>query len=89
MSNNRRFALDEKRKIIDAVNAANSGKGYCYEGDPEDDKHLRESVLMVRLGEIGEETHYQSEAYGEVCHGAKKNISLATKNLTQSGRRCS
>ena len=26
MSNNRRFALDEKRKIIDAVNPANSGK---------------------------------------------------------------
>ena len=52
MSNNRRFALDEKRYVIDAVNPANSGKGYCHEGDPEDDRHLRERVLMVRLGEM-------------------------------------
>ena len=52
MSNNRRFALDEKRYVIDAVNPANSGKGYCHEGDPEDDRHLRERVLMVRLGEL-------------------------------------
>jgi hypothetical protein len=53
MSVNCRFALDEKRKIIDAVNAANSGKAYpCFEGDPEDDKHLRESVLVVRLSEL-------------------------------------
>ena len=53
MSNNRRFALDEKRKIIDAVNAANSGKAApFFEGDPEDDKHLRESVLVVRLSEL-------------------------------------
>ena len=52
MSNNRRFALDEKRHVIDAVNPANSGKGYCHEGDPEDDRHLRERVLMVRLGEM-------------------------------------
>ena len=35
MSNNRRFTLDEKRHVIDAVNPANSGKGYCHEGDPE------------------------------------------------------
>ena len=27
MSNSRRFALDEKRYVIDAVNPANSGKG--------------------------------------------------------------
>ena len=50
MSTNCRFALDEKRYVIDAVNPANSGKGYCHEGDPEDDRHLRERVLMVRLG---------------------------------------
>jgi hypothetical protein len=48
MSNNRRFALDEKRYVIDAVNPANSGKGYCHEDDP-DDRHLRERVLMIRL----------------------------------------
>jgi len=52
MSANCRFALDEKRYVIDAVNVANSGKGYCHEGDPEDDKYLRERVLMVRLGEM-------------------------------------
>ena len=52
MSNNRRFALDEKRYVIDAVNPANSGKGYCHEGDPEDDRHLRERGLMIRLSEI-------------------------------------
>src|SRR6188474_1806157 len=52
MSNNRRFALDEKRHVIDAVNPANSGKGYCHDGDLEDDRHLRKCVLMVPLGKI-------------------------------------
>ena len=52
MSNNCRFALDEKRRVIDAVNPANSGKGYCHEGDPEGDRHLRERILMARLGEM-------------------------------------
>ena len=52
MSVNCRFALDEKRYVIDAVNVANSGKGYCHEGDPEDDKYLRERVLMIRLSEM-------------------------------------
>jgi hypothetical protein len=52
MTSNCRFTLDESRYVIDAVNVANSGKGYCHEGDPEDDKHLRERVLMVRLAEI-------------------------------------
>jgi hypothetical protein len=47
-----RFALDERRYVIDEVNAANSGKGYCHEGNPEDDRHLRERVLQVCLGEI-------------------------------------
>ena len=54
MSNNHRFALDEKRYVIDAVNPANSGKGYCHEGDPEGDRHLRERVLMVRLDEMSD-----------------------------------
>jgi hypothetical protein len=52
MSSNCRFALDEKRYVIDAVNVVNSGKGYCHEGAPEDDKYLRERVLMVRLNEM-------------------------------------
>jgi hypothetical protein len=49
MSVNCRFTLDEKRNVIDAVNAANSGKAYCHEGHPEDDKYLRERVLLIRL----------------------------------------
>jgi hypothetical protein len=49
MSVNCRFALDEERYVIDAVNVANSGKAYCHEGDPEDDKHLRELILMIHL----------------------------------------
>jgi hypothetical protein len=51
MSVNCRFTLDEQLKVIDAVNVVNSGKGYCHVDTPEDDTHLRERVLMVRLGE--------------------------------------
>ena len=52
MSTNCRFVLDETRNVIDKVNVANSGKGYCHEGDPEDDKHLRLRILMVLLGKL-------------------------------------
>jgi hypothetical protein len=52
MTTNHRFSLNEERYVIDILNPANTGKGYCHEGDPEDDIHLRERVLMVRLGEI-------------------------------------
>jgi hypothetical protein len=52
MSSNSRFALDERRYVIDGINVANSGKAYCPEGDPEDDKHLREYVLQVCLREM-------------------------------------
>jgi len=54
MSSNCRFSLDESRYVIDAVNADNSRKVYYFdfEGAPADDKHLRERVLMVRLGEM-------------------------------------
>src|SRR5262245_9720774 len=56
MSINCRFALDEERHVIDAVNAANSGKAYyshdCHEGDPEDDKHLRECILQMQLSKM-------------------------------------
>jgi hypothetical protein len=51
MTPNCRFALDEKRSVIDTLNPVNSGKGYCHEGAPEDDKYLRERVLQVRLRE--------------------------------------
>jgi hypothetical protein len=49
---NCRFALDERRNVIDLVNADNSGKGYCHEGAPEDDKYLRERVLQAHLHEM-------------------------------------
>jgi hypothetical protein len=52
MSANRRFTLDEGRRVIDSLNPANSRKGYCHYDSDQDDRHLRESVLMVRLGEI-------------------------------------
>jgi hypothetical protein len=52
MSTNCRFDLDENRYVVDTVNPANSGKGYCHEGGPEDDRYLRECVLMVCLGEM-------------------------------------
>jgi hypothetical protein len=48
---NCRFSLDESRYVIDAVNADNSRKVYHFEGAPEDDKHLRERVLWIRLAE--------------------------------------
>jgi len=49
MSNDRRFVLDEERYVIDAINPANSGKIYCPEKYPDDERHLRELVLTVRL----------------------------------------
>jgi hypothetical protein len=52
MSISYRFGLDENREVTDALNSANSGMAYCHEGEPEDEKHLRERVLYVRLGEI-------------------------------------
>src|SRR5262245_53143193 len=52
MNTNCRFTLDEKRYVVDTLNPANSGKGYCHEGDPEDDWYPRERVLMVCLSEI-------------------------------------
>jgi len=52
MSIHRRFALDQNRYVIDKMNPANSGKGYCHQGTSEDDRHLRERVLMVRLGDM-------------------------------------
>jgi hypothetical protein len=52
MSVNCRFALDEKRNVIDAVNVANSGKAYLPEGFPVDERHLRQSVLEVCLTEM-------------------------------------
>src|SRR5262249_47288997 len=58
MTTNCRFALDEKRYVIDLHNPANSGKGYCNiavalpEGHPADDKHLRELILRIHLSKM-------------------------------------
>jgi hypothetical protein len=49
---NHRFSLNEGRYIIDTLNPANTGKGYCHLGDPEDDNHLRERVLLVHLDDL-------------------------------------
>jgi hypothetical protein len=52
MSNNCRFALDEKRNIIDTVNVANSGKVYFHQRDLEGDRHLRERILQWHLHKL-------------------------------------
>ena len=52
MTTNHRFSLTDARYVIDLQNSANDRKGYCHEGDPEDDVHLRERVLQVCLGEV-------------------------------------
>jgi len=61
MTRNCRFVLDGERNIIDLLNPANSGKGYCHEGDPENDIYLRERVLMVLLGERLEKLIYDGQ----------------------------
>jgi hypothetical protein len=71
MITNCRFALDEKRYVIDLLNPANSGKGYCHEGNPEDDSYLRERVLMVRLSEMLDKLIINLKAYAEVAIGRR------------------
>jgi hypothetical protein len=46
-----RFVLDERRNVIDTLNPTER-KGYCHVDTPEDQGHLRERTLMVRLGEL-------------------------------------
>jgi hypothetical protein len=48
---NPRFVLDENRYVIDKLNP-DSQKGYCHEDSPDDQFHLRERVLMVRLSKL-------------------------------------
>ena len=83
-STNRRFTLDEERHVIDAVNPANSGRGYCHYGAPEDDRYLRERVFMIRLGEMLEKlmTNVRSMqehwgAFNENRHAIWKTILAA------------
>jgi hypothetical protein len=78
MSSNFRFALDEKRYVIDAVNVVNSGKGYCHEGAPEDDKYLRERVLMVRLGEMLEKLIINLRPMKKLPWGEDTRLPLAS-----------
>ena len=52
MTINQRFSINEDRNAIDSINPSNSAKGYCHEGAPDDDRYLRNRVLMVRLGDL-------------------------------------
>jgi hypothetical protein len=71
MNINCRFALDERRNIIDAVNVANSGKAYCQEGKPEDDRYLRERVLMISLSEMIDKLIINSKRMQKLPSGEK------------------
>jgi hypothetical protein len=46
---NQRFVVCEPDYIVDELNPTNNGKGHFFEGDPDDDMHLRECVLRRRL----------------------------------------
>jgi hypothetical protein len=48
----RRFSLTEDRHVIDTLDPANTGKVYIHEGEPEDERHLRECVLWRRLSDL-------------------------------------
>jgi hypothetical protein len=53
MTTNQRFYLNEDRDIIDRLNpAAKYSVYYCWEGAPEDEMHLREQVLRMRLDDL-------------------------------------
>ena len=88
MSVNCRFTLDEQRKVIDAVNVANSGKGYCHVDAPEDDTHLRERVLMVRLGEPTDKLIINLRPMQKTWSGGEA-FKPFNEEFTQSMRRCS
>ncbi len=44
---------------------------YCHKGEPEDEKHLRERVLYVRLGEITEKLIINSRPMQKLPSGEK------------------
>ena len=52
MTKDQRFSVNEDRYIVDHLNPTNSGKGYCHEGDPENEIYLRERVLMGCLSDL-------------------------------------
>src|SRR6516164_8197513 len=54
MAANQRFSVAHDRYVIDHLNSSNNGKGYCHEGDPENDTHLRERLLWCCLAELTE-----------------------------------
>jgi hypothetical protein len=49
MNSNCRFVLDADRYIVDTLSSANDLQCWVDEGEPEDEKYLRERVLTVRL----------------------------------------
>jgi len=54
MAANQRFSVAHDRYVIDHLNSSNNGKGYCHEGDPENDTHLRERLLWCCLADLTE-----------------------------------
>jgi hypothetical protein len=71
MEHVRRFRLDEQRRVIDDANHSNSGKAYCFEGDPEHDEALRGRVLWVRLNELVKDLIHNDRP-AEWCSFAKE-----------------
>jgi hypothetical protein len=71
----RRFSVNEGGYIIDSSNPANSGKAYNH--GPDDEMHLRESLLWARLGDLVdnliintnpiEKSPYTGEEYQPPC----------------------
>jgi hypothetical protein len=51
MTTHQRFVLDENRNVIDTLDPTDR-KGYCHEGDSEDQAHLRDCILVVRLSDL-------------------------------------
>ena len=52
-----RFYVDDKRWVIDRANWKNSRLYRIHTGETGDEKHLRESVLLVRLERLFSKLH--------------------------------
>jgi hypothetical protein len=52
MTANQRFSVAHDRYVIDRLNSSNNGIGYCHEGDPENDTHLRDRLLWCCLAKL-------------------------------------
>ena len=52
MVETKRFIVNENRKVIDTLDPSREPTGYCDEDDPQDDTHLRETILWGRLRDL-------------------------------------